>query len=84
MARPRECASWSTSPTYTWTPPTAGTYTMIVWARSAGVTVDAAQASAQMAYVVNTPPPASVTSVALTSTAASPQNSGTADHLHGH
>ncbi len=69
---------WSTSPTYTWTPPTAGTYTMIVWARSAGVTVEAAQASAQMAYVVNTPPPASVTSVALTSTAASPQNSGTA------
>ena len=69
---------WSTSPTYTWTPPTAGTYTMIVWARSAGVTVDAAQASAQMAYVVNTPPPAPVTSVALTSTAASPQNSGTA------
>ena len=69
---------WSTSPTYTWTPPTAGTYTMIVWARSAGVTVEAAQASAQMAYVVNTPPPASVASVALTSTAASPQNSGTA------
>ena len=31
-----------------------------------------------MAYVVNTPPPAPVTSVALTSTAASPQNSGTA------
>ena len=51
---------------------------MIVWARSAGVTVDAAQASAQMAYVVNTPPPAPVTSVALTSNLATPQNTGTA------
>ncbi len=69
---------WSTATTYTWTPPTAGTYTMIVWARSAGVTADAAQASAQMAYVINTPPPAPVTSATLTSTAASPQNSGTA------
>ncbi len=51
---------------------------MTVWARSAGVTVDAAQASAQMAYVVNTPPPAPVTSAALTSNVASPQNAGTA------
>ena len=74
----QEVRDWSTATTYTWTPPTAGTYTMIVWARSAGVTVDAAQASAQMAYVVNTPPPASVTSVALTSNLASPQNTGTA------
>ena len=49
----------------------------MVWARSAGVTVDAAQASAQMAYVVNTPPPAPVTSVALTSNLATPQNTGT-------
>src|SRR4029079_4410238 len=70
--------NWSTATTYAWTPTTAGTYTVIVWARSAGVTVDAAQASAQMAYVVNTPPPAPVTSAALTSTVASPQNTGTA------
>jgi len=69
---------WSTATTYAWTPTTAGTYTVIVWARSAGVTVDAAQASAQVAYVVNTPPPAQVTSAALTSTVASPQNTGTA------
>ena len=73
----QEVRTWSTATTYTWTPPTAGTYTMVVWARSAGVTVDAAQASAQMAYVINTPPPAPVTSATLTSTAASPQNSGT-------
>ena len=53
----QEVRNWSTAATYTWTPPTAGTYTMIVWARSAGVTADAAQASAQMAYVVNTPRP---------------------------
>ena len=69
--------NWSTATTYTWTPATAGTYTVMVWARSAGVTVDAAQASAQMAYVVNTPPPAPVTSVALTSNLATPQNTGT-------
>ena len=43
--------NWSTATTYTWKPMTAGTYTVIMWARSAGVTVDAAQASAQMAYV---------------------------------
>ena len=78
VARRRWCSNWSTATTYTWTPTTAGTYTVIVWARSAGVTVDAAQASAQMAYVVNTPPPAPVTSVALTSNLATPQNTGTA------
>ena len=39
---------------------------------------DAAQASAQMAYVVAMPSSAPVTSATLTSTAASPQNSGTA------
>ena len=50
---------------------------LIVWARSAGVTADAAQASAQMAYVINTPPPAPVTRVSLTSNVATPQNTGT-------
>ena len=48
------------------------------------VTVDAAQASAQMAYVVSTcRRSAPVTSATLTSTAASPQNSRHGDHLHG-
>ena len=31
--------NWRTATTYTWKPETAGTYTVIVWARSAGVTV---------------------------------------------
>ena len=66
--------NWSTATTYTWKPTTAGTYTVIMWARSAGVTVDAAQASAQMAYVVN---PAPVTSATLTPNLASPQGTGT-------
>jgi len=69
---------WSTTTTYTWTPATAANYTVIVWARSAGITVDAAQASAQLAYVINTPPPAPVTSVALVSNLATPQNAGSA------
>ncbi|HZL94082.1 MAG TPA: putative Ig domain-containing protein, partial [Vicinamibacterales bacterium] len=75
---PQEVRTWGAATTYTWTPPAAGTYTMVVWARSAGVTVDAAQASAQMAYVVNTPPPAPATNATLTSNVASPQNTGTA------
>jgi hypothetical protein len=70
--------NWSTATTYTWTPATAGTYTVTVWARSAGVTVDAAQASAQMSYVVSTPPIAPVTGATLTTSPASPQNAGTA------
>ena len=69
--------NWSTATTYTWKPATAGTYTVIVWARSAGVTVDAAQASAQMAYVVNPAPIAPVTSATLTPNLASPQGTGT-------
>ena len=70
--------NWSTATTYTWTPATAGTYTVSVWARSAGVTVDAAQASAQMAYAVNPAPIAPVTSTTLTPIIASPQIAGTA------
>jgi hypothetical protein len=69
---------WSTTNTYAWTPTTAASYTVIVWARSAGVTVDAAQASAQMAYTINTPAPAPVTSVTLSPSVATPQNTGTA------
>ena len=68
---------WSTTTTYAWTPSTAASYTLIVWARSAGVTTDAAQATAQMAYVINTPPPAAVTSATLGASLASPQNTGT-------
>ena len=69
--------SWSTTATYTWTPAIAASYTVTVWARSAGVTTDAAQAAAHMAYVINTPP-APVTSASLTPNVASPQNTGTA------
>ena len=75
--------SWSTSPTYTWTPPTAGTYTMIVWARSAGVTVDAAQASAQMAYVVNTPRARAGHECHADLDRREPAEQRHGDHLHG-
>jgi hypothetical protein len=68
---------WSTATTYTWTPATAASYTVTVWARSAGVTTDAAQASAQVAYVINTPPISPVTTVTLTPNLASPQNANT-------
>jgi hypothetical protein len=68
---------WSTATSYTWTPTTAGTYTLIVWARSAGVTVDAAQASAQISYVVSTAPSGPLTITSLTSNVASPRIVGT-------
>ena len=44
--------NWSTSKTYTWTPAAAGNYTVTVWGRNAGVTTNAAQASAQMTYSI--------------------------------
>jgi hypothetical protein len=69
--------NWSTATTYTWTPSTAANYTVSVWARSAGVTADVAQASAQMPYTINTPPPAPVTSATLSANVASPQATGT-------
>ena len=69
---------WSATTSYAWTPTTAASYTVTVWARSAGVTTDAAQAAAQLAYVINTPPPAAVTSATLGASLASPQNTGTA------
>jgi hypothetical protein len=47
--------NWSTTATYSWTPTTAANYVMSVWVRSAGVTIDAAQASAQVAYTIATP-----------------------------
>jgi hypothetical protein len=44
--------NWGTATTYTWTPAATGDYLVTVWARSAGATVDAAQASAQVTYPV--------------------------------
>ena len=70
--------AWQASGVKTWTPPQACDCRVKVWARSAGVTTDAAQAEAQLAYVINTPPPAAVTSASLTPSVASPQNAGTA------
>ena len=68
--------SWSTTATYTWTPAIAASYTVTVWARSAGVTTDAAQAAAQLNYSVTAASgPLSITS--LTSNVASPQMAGT-------
>jgi hypothetical protein len=68
---------WSTTATYTWTPTTAGAYTVSVWVRSAGVTADVAQASAQMAYTVNTPPVTPVASATIQASLASPRNANT-------
>jgi hypothetical protein len=68
--------NWSSTPTYTWTPTTAANYTVSVWARSAGVTTDTAQASAQMTYVI-TPPLSPLSLTSLTSNIASPQIAGT-------
>jgi hypothetical protein len=44
--------NWSSSPTFTWRPSAAGEYTVAIWARNAGVKVDASQALAQMTYTV--------------------------------
>jgi len=45
--------NWSTEATYAWTAPeTPGTYTITVWARKAGVTANAAQASAAVTYSI--------------------------------
>src|SRR5688572_6563297 len=64
---------WSTTSTYMWTPTIAGSYIVTVWARSAGVTTDAPQASAQVTYVIN----AGLSITSLTSTLASPQPANT-------
>jgi hypothetical protein len=65
---------WDTSPNSVWTPATAGNYTVSVWARSAGVTADAPQAAAQLAYVVTVAPLQPVTLTSLTSDLAAPQS----------
>lgn len=64
---------WSTSSTYTWTPTIAGSYIVTVWARSAGVTIDAPQASAQTAYVIT----GALAATSITADVPSPQNIGT-------
>ena len=64
---------WSTTATYTWTPTTAASYTVIVWARSAGVTTDAAQAFAQTNYIIT----GAVAATAITPNLPSPRNLGT-------
>jgi hypothetical protein len=68
---------WSTSATLNWRPTRAGSYIVAVWGRNAGVTADAGQAMAQVAYTIaqNKWTPLSVT--ALTSNVASPQVLGT-------
>jgi Putative Ig domain/Glucodextranase, domain B len=50
--------AWSTATSYAWTPTQAGTYVISIWARSAGTTTNAAQATAQRTILIN----ASVTS----------------------
>ena len=65
--------SWSTSSAYTWTPSIAGSYIVSVWARSADVTTDAPQASAQVPYVVT----GALAVTSITADVASPQNLGT-------
>jgi hypothetical protein len=71
----RVARDWSASPSLTWQPTTPGTYNVAVWARNAGVTVDASQALGQVAYVITTSNPLSMTS--FTSSVASPQAADT-------
>ena len=68
--------AWNQTTTYTWTPQAAGSYTIAIWARSAGNTANAWEAYAENAFTVTTaapvppPPPASDTtapSLAITS-----------------
>ena len=77
---------WNTSPSMTWRPTTAGPYTVAVWARNAGVTVDANQALAYVTYDISSssapvstpaPSPTQLTLSSLTSDLASPQVPGT-------
>ena len=63
---------WSTTNTFAWTPTVADSnYRIGVWARSAAVSTDAAQAATSMAFPISGPAP--VTSVALTADQSAPQ-----------
>jgi hypothetical protein len=67
--------AWSASATFTWTPTAANVgYMVVVWARSAGNTVDAAEKDAGMTYVVTAP---SLTVTSLLSTPASSATTNT-------
>jgi hypothetical protein len=51
-------ASWSTSNTFAWTPTTANAnYRVAVWARSAGNSADAGEATGSMPFAITLPPP---------------------------
>jgi hypothetical protein len=67
--------TWGTSATHTWTPSSAGSYVITVWARSAGVTADAAEASRTLNFTVS---PAPLTVNSLTANPASPREVNTA------
>jgi hypothetical protein len=77
-------ANWSTTNSFVWTPSTANAnYRVEVWARSAGNTADAKEASASSAFAIATAPatvsPSTpVSSVALSANKAEPQPTGTA------
>jgi hypothetical protein len=47
--------NWSTTNTYPWTPSTAGTYSISIWARSAGATADIAEASNSFTFRITEP-----------------------------
>jgi hypothetical protein len=71
---------WNTSASLTWRPAAAGTYNVAVWVRNAGVTADASQALAQVAYTIaqNSSTPSTALAVtSLTSNVATPQALGT-------
>jgi hypothetical protein len=65
---------WNTSTSFTWRPPSTGTFVIAVWGRNAGVTVDASQVLAQTTYSItsNGLMPLSVTS--LVSSVSSPRS----------
>src|SRR6185503_15841231 len=69
---------WSSSNTLTWTPASALADARItVWARNSGNTTDAPQAQATVAYVITTPSAGPLVLNSITSSVASPQQTGT-------
>jgi probable HAF family extracellular repeat protein len=67
---------WSTAATFTWTPTKASlSYSVTVWARSAGNTVDAPEKSATMAFAILPNPLSGI--VAMSVDKKSPQKPGT-------
>jgi hypothetical protein len=61
--------NWSTSALYTWTPTVANAYTMTVWVRSAGQTVDSPEAQRTVNFTITGP----FTLSGITSNISSPQ-----------